>query len=130
LLDEDLKHQSPSIAAENLDLSTDPATMSVDELWALHEKIGDLLAEKIASELEYLKERLALLKPQADWEAAHKNFQTSGRRRYPTVLPQYRNPNCPSETWSGRGKQPLWVKLQLGKGKCLEDFRINHSKKS
>lgn len=26
-----------------------------------------------------------------------------------TVAPKYRNPNDPSQTWTGRGKQPLWL---------------------
>lgn len=26
------------------------------------------------------------------------------------VAPKYRNPNDPSQTWTGRGKPPLWIK--------------------
>jgi DNA-binding protein H-NS len=46
------------------------------------------------------------------------------RRPYPAVLPKYRNPTKPSETWSGRGKQPKWLTVQLVLGKQLGDFRI------
>jgi DNA-binding protein H-NS len=49
------------------------------------------------------------------------------RRRYPPVRPKYRNPARPSETWAGRGKQPRWLKAQLGSGKKLDDFRIRPS---
>src|SRR5690242_6879652 len=47
------------------------------------------------------------------------------RRRYPPVLPKYRNPyGEPSETWVGRGGTPRGLSAQLRKGKRLEDFRI------
>jgi DNA-binding protein H-NS len=31
------------------------------------------------------------------------------QRKYPRVFPKFRNPKEPSETWSGRGKQPRWL---------------------
>lgn len=37
---------------------------------------------------------------------------------------KYRNPNNPSQTWTGRGRQPNWVKDLLAAGKSLEDFAI------
>jgi DNA-binding protein H-NS len=40
------------------------------------------------------------------------------------VLPKYRNPDNPDETWSGRGRQPKWVQAALAEGQTLEDFAI------
>lgn len=40
------------------------------------------------------------------------------------VEPRYRNKNNPSETWTGRGKQPRWLVAELDKGAKLEDFLI------
>lgn len=37
---------------------------------------------------------------------------------------KYRNPENPIETWSGRGRKPLWVVKQLEGGKSLDDLRI------
>jgi len=48
----------------------------------------------------------------------------SGRRPYPPVPPKYRNPDQPSETWAGRGKQPRWLVAKLGSGKRIDDFKI------
>ena len=42
-------------------------------------------------------------------------------RRY---APKYRNPDRPSETGAGRGKQPRWPVEQLGVGKRIDDFRF------
>ena len=35
---------------------------------------------------------------------------------------KYRNPANPSETWSGRGRQPGWYKDALAKGKSPDDM--------
>ena len=45
------------------------------------------------------------------------------RRRQPPKQ-KYRNPGKPSQTWSGRGKQPAWVVAALDSGKSLEDLEI------
>ena len=37
---------------------------------------------------------------------------------------KYRNPEDPSETWSGRGRPPRWVQAALAEGQSLDDFAI------
>lgn len=37
---------------------------------------------------------------------------------------KYRNPENPSETWSGRGRQPDWYKKAIAKGKSPEQLAI------
>lgn len=37
---------------------------------------------------------------------------------------KYANPADPSQTWSGRGRQPAWIKEALGAGKSLETMAI------
>jgi DNA-binding protein H-NS len=49
------------------------------------------------------------------------------RRPYPVVVPKYRNPEQPSETWAGRGKTPRWLAAQLKSGRRIDDFRIRHA---
>jgi DNA-binding protein H-NS len=87
--------------------------MSTDDLWSLHVEVSQLLQQRIQQEKLRLEERL-------------KRLQTpvSGRRPYPPVHAKYRNPDQPSETWAGRGKQPRWLVAQLSSGKRVEDFRI------
>lgn len=49
------------------------------------------------------------------------------KRLYKTgtkLPPKYRNPENPSQTWTGRGRTPLWVNEALQKGMSLEDLRI------
>jgi DNA-binding protein H-NS len=49
------------------------------------------------------------------------------RRPYPVVVPKYRNPERPSETWAGRGKTPRWLAAQLKSGRRIDDFRIRQA---
>jgi DNA-binding protein H-NS len=96
-------------------------TMPIDDLWALHEEIGGLLAEKLAREKQVLEQRLAQLREDRKVKG---NGAKGVRRPYPKVVPKYQNPASPNETWSGRGKQPRWLTALLKSGKRIEDFRI------
>jgi DNA-binding protein H-NS len=87
--------------------------MKTDDLWSLHVEVSQLLQQRIQTEKLQLEERLKLLRA-----------PVSERRPYPPVPPKYRNPDQPSETWAGRGKQPRWLVAQLGSGKRIDDFRI------
>ncbi|MEM6409253.1 MAG: H-NS histone family protein [Pseudomonadota bacterium] len=41
--------------------------------------------------------------------------------------PKHMHPENPSLTWTGRGRQPKWIKEGLSAGKSLEDFAIASS---
>lgn len=92
---------------------SDLERMDLDRLWGLHVEILDVLKDKIGRERQRLVDRLKYLQR-----------PTSARRPYPRVLPKYRNPDHPSETWAGRGKQPRWLTAQLQSGGQMDDFRI------
>jgi DNA-binding protein H-NS len=105
--------------------------MSVDDLWSLHEKISRILSARITSEKQELEKRLAVLNRGRDAiegaaETAAQTYNANGkaRRKYPRVFPKYRNPSMPSETWSGRGKQPRWLVAAIKSGRKIEDFKI------
>ena len=95
---------------KNIDL----AKMSVDELWALHEDLRETLATRLDAEMHEMRCRMA-------------QIDARQRRPYPKVQPKYRNPERPSETWSGRGLQPHWVRAQLRRGKKFDDLLISRS---
>ncbi len=40
------------------------------------------------------------------------------------VKPKYRNPGKRSETWTGRGRMPVWMAAMVKKGKKADDFLI------
>jgi len=96
--------------------------MSVDELWNLHESVVAELTDKIAKERGRLEDRLRKLGSTITSPESKRE-----RRAYPKVLPKYHNPENRSETWAGRGKQPLWLRAQLRSGKKLTDFVIHRT---
>ena len=118
-------------------------SMSTDELWALHEEIAARLAAALTAEKSVLENRLRRLQrgietQHATDDAKSSDAKSSGakssgakssmeRRPYPPVVPKYRNPDRPSETWAGRGKKPRWLAAQLKSGKRIDDFRIRHA---
>jgi DNA-binding protein H-NS len=96
------------------------ASMSVDELWSLREKTGQILTARIEAEKRQLQERLDKLGPRLAPPAA----EARERRPYPKVLPKFQNPGRPTQTWAGRGKQPRWVSNMLEAGRSIDDLRI------
>ncbi|MBA2403101.1 MAG: H-NS histone family protein [Bradyrhizobium sp.] len=99
----------------------DIGNMTVDDLWALREKLSDKLEARILAEQEVLEHRLdALRNPSERKHQARK----PERRPYPTVFPKFFNPEDPTQTWAGRGKQPRWLASQLRAGRRVDDFRI------
>ena len=105
--------------------------MSVDEMWQLHEEIGRVLSVRLNSEKRELEKRLAQLRRETETRQPEQTEPSSGahapRRKYPRVLPKYRNPKEPSETWSGRGKRPRWLAAALNAGHTIEDFLIGEA---
>jgi DNA-binding protein H-NS len=118
-------------------------SMSTDELWALHEEIATRLAAALTAEKSVLENRLRRLQRGIEIQHAANGAKSPGakssnakssnakssteRRPYPAVVPKYRNPERPSETWAGRGKKPRWLAAQLKSGKRIDDFRIRHA---
>jgi DNA-binding protein H-NS len=97
--------------------------MSVDEIWRLHERIIEVLAERLSSEKRQLETRLAKLR--RDQPQGQASEPRPEQRKIPTVSPKYRNPDRPSETWSGRGKRPRWLTAALTAGRTIEEFIIS-----
>jgi DNA-binding protein H-NS len=97
----------------------DLQSISTDELWAFHEEIISILSERMKAEkqkLEELLERLGIVGKALE--------PPQQRRPYPKVVPRFRNPELHDQTWSGRGKQPNWIRRVLADGKTMDDCRI------
>ena len=94
-------------------------SMSVDELWSLHQEVDSILSHKLKIEKARLEQRMRKLAL-----GVTTSKKTTERRPYPQVFPKFRNPEQPGETWAGRGKTPRWLRAQLRSGKKLDDFRI------
>jgi DNA-binding protein H-NS len=113
------------MSAKKLELES----MPLDHLWSLHEKISAILSARIRAEKREIEKRLAVLNRGMDVIGQPGDVQSlngKARRKYPRVLPKYRNPQT-SETWSGRGKRPLWLVAAMKSGRKIEEFRIDEA---
>ncbi|WP_426442329.1 H-NS family nucleoid-associated regulatory protein [Bradyrhizobium genosp. P] len=105
--------------------------MSVDEMWQLHEEVSRVLSAKLTAEKRELERRLAQLRRAEDFRPLSDSIKAgpeeapTERRKYPQVLPRYRNSKEPFEIWSGRGRRPGWLTAALKAGRKLEEFAID-----
>lgn len=91
-------------------------SLSLDELWTLHDQVAETLLGRIADQKRKLENWLMRL------ERPEKKH---ARRPYPKILPKFQNPDEPTQTWTGRGKQPRWLTAQLRSGKQMHDLLIH-----
>jgi len=108
--------------------------MTVEKLWQLYAEISRVLWDRLTSEKLELEKGLARLSPAMKVEPSDqpealssKGLANVPRRKYPRVFPKFRNPQVPSETWSGRGKQPRWLSAALKAGRKIDEFVITNA---
>ena len=99
-------------------------SMSIEKLVKLKDQVESALSSKVAETKRTLQSNLSKLA----------GFGTASMRGLPgtargKVAPKYRNPDNPSETWTGRGLKPRWLAAALRGGKKLEYFSIAESAK-
>jgi DNA-binding protein H-NS len=98
------------------------ATMSVDALLALRDRIGTVLTEKTAE----IRKQLQRLDFGGGTSSGRK--AAGGRpRKGAKIAPKYRDPDDPVNVWAGRGAVPRWMAAKLKAGAKREDFLIDAS---
>lgn len=117
-------------------MAIDLKTLSPKELQALIENANAHMHEARAAQIQSVKQKIeALLAssslglediyPSRGKKAAGKKDKTG------PVAPKYRDPSDPSQTWSGRGRQPAWfAKALRRRGVTVESLLIDSSAKS
>jgi DNA-binding protein H-NS len=89
-------------------------------------QIERLKREKQEGERSALKDRLAQEAKKAGFDI-NELFGSRGRgpRKGVRVMPKYRDPDNPQNTWTGRGRMPRWMETATKGGKRKkEDFLI------
>ena len=103
-------------------MNQDLETMQLDELKKLRRDVDTAIRSYQDRER---KKALSVLEERAQemgYSLSELTSSTSKSRKvYP---PKYRDPDNASNTWSGRGRQPGWVKKLLEDGKSLDDYAI------
>lgn len=97
------------------------AELSVEQLEALKGDIDKAVEGKKTSELLEVRAKLDELIDNSPFTL--EEVLEAQKMRKP-VEPKYRNPNDANQTWTGRGRKPLWVVEHLENGGSLEDVLI------
>ena len=94
------------------------ATMSIDSLLELRDKVGTMLSQKTTD----LRRQLERLDGTNGSRRAH-NANGSARRGR-KLAPKYRDPDDTANVWAGRGARPRWMEARIRAGARQEDFLI------
>ena len=105
--------------------STDLEKLSLEELKQLEKDVAAAIA---SFEKRRRSEAIAAIEAAAKehgYELSDlvKAEKPTGGRKQP-LPPKYRHPENASKTWSGRGRQPDWVKEHLADEGSLDDLLI------
>lgn len=102
-----------------MDLSSLPTA----ELRTLQESIKQELKKREQQEVD--KARTQILAIAQSVGVPLKELMAGGvRAKTGTVAVQYRNPNDAAQQWTGRGRQPKWIKEWVEAGKSLDLVRV------
>ena len=99
--------------------------MSVKELLELETEIRAAISSRKLEERSEVRGKLEALAEKSGYSVdelfgkARRNGSARG-----TVAPKYRNPANATETWTGRGRMPLWMKALTDKGAKRDKFLI------
>jgi DNA-binding protein H-NS len=101
----------------------DISNLSVAELAALKGSIESIIDGRRESELLSLRETFEDMAGKAGF-TLEEVMQAASSKKRSAIPPKYRNPDNHGDTWSGRGRKPLWVVALLESGGSLEDCLI------
>ena len=114
----------------------DLAGMDEGELQDLIQRAGKALDRMVAKRARRTLKEAKRIAAEVGYEVTFSKPGRGDRRRKKAVetkpaassrekvAPKYRNPDKPSETWTGRGRQPRWVQAALAEGRSLSDLAL------
>ncbi|RDS80954.1 H-NS family nucleoid-associated regulatory protein [Dyella psychrodurans] len=117
-------------------MAIDLKSLSPKELQSLIANAESQMQEARANQVHTIREKIdAILKSSELTLADVYPARTTGKRGPKagkgSVAPKYRNPENPSETWTGRGRSPLWYTAALKKrGVTVESLLIGGAPKA
>jgi len=97
-------------------------SMSFEDLIELRGTLEQMISQKAMSAKRELQDKLAALESLTISSNGQKKRRgvLSGTK----VAPKYRNPKDRSQTWSGRGRTPLWLQAMIKQGHKVDEFAI------
>ena len=104
--------------------------MSIDLTGLSPQQLDELIAKAAETKRNLQKQRINDVRKKLTQIAKDEGysieelFGKGGKGGKGSVGAKYANPADPSQTWTGRGKQPLWFVAATKAGKTREDLAI------
>ena len=107
----------------------DLSNLSLGDLRNLQEQIKQEMKKREQEEVQKAREQILAIAQSVgitvkDLISAAGRGGKSGNAGTGSVAPRYRNPADASQQWTGRGRQPKWVKEWVEGGKSLDKLRV------
>jgi DNA-binding protein H-NS len=97
-------------------------SMSFDDLIQLRHGVEEMISQKATSAKKELQAKLDELENLTGSAPVVKKRR--GVLAGTKVAPKYRNPKNRTQTWSGRGRTPLWLQAMIKQGHKIDEFAI------
>ena len=106
--------------------SIDLDALSMDELQKLAREVKAAIQAKEKTQRAEAKKALEAVAKEHGFTVAELLGTSAAPKKAAGggLPPKYRNPADPSDTWSGRGRQPQWYKDALAAGNTPADLAI------
>jgi len=107
----------------------DLSNMSLGDLRNLQEQIKQEMKKREHQEVQKAREQIIAIAqsvglPLKDLISASGRGSKSANAGTGTVAVRFRNPADAQQQWTGRGRQPKWVKEWVEGGKSLDQLRV------
>jgi DNA-binding protein H-NS len=99
------------------------SNLSVAELRSLQDSIKMELRSREQAEITKAREQILAIAKSVG-VSVNELVGGSVRAKSGPVAVQYRNPSDQSQQWTGRGRQPKWIKAWIEAGKSLDAVRV------
>ncbi|HEX4892262.1 MAG TPA: H-NS histone family protein [Hyphomicrobiaceae bacterium] len=98
--------------------------MPLKDLIELESRVKKAIVQAKERERAELKQKMVELAEESGFSVSELFGSGRGGIKGGKVAVKYRNRENPSETWTGRGRQPKWLSAALKKGAKLQDFAV------
>jgi DNA-binding protein H-NS len=102
----------------------DLSNMSVGDLRNLQEQIKQEMKTRETQEVQKAREQILAIAQSVGMPLKDLMAVTGRGSKGATVAVRYRHPDDAGQQWTGRGRQPKWVKDWVEGGKSIDDLRV------
>jgi DNA-binding protein H-NS len=101
----------------------DLSNLSANDLRNLQEQVKRELKKRETQDLQKAKDEIFAIAQRVGLPLKDL-IATNPRGQGGTVAARFRNPDDAGQQWTGRGRQPKWVKEWVDAGKSIDELRI------